>query len=54
MSSVLEICNIYILFFTNIFTYIKLILHIDRWILVIKQLLILKPYELINMIIKES
>ena len=43
MSSVLEICNIYILFFTNIFTYIKLILHIGRLILVIKRLLIVKP-----------
>ncbi len=39
MSSVLKISNIYILFFTNIFTYIKLILHIDRLTLEIKQIL---------------
>lgn len=39
MSSVLKISNIYILFFTNISTYIKLILHIDRSTLEIKQIL---------------
>lgn len=30
MSSVLKISNVYIFFFTNIHTYIKLILHIGR------------------------
>lgn len=36
MSSVHKISNIYILFFTNILTYIRLILHIGRLLLDMK------------------